>query len=271
MIRAPLLSRAAAAAAALAGTSASAACEKPAAAVPDKKPDAAKKKEPAAPSPPKSINELVLALSAKGRHVFLSGTIDDDLAYRTIATLLYLDQQEPGVPIRMHINSSGGKVQAGLAIHDVMQTLGSPVHTRCLGHCESMAAILLAAGQAGHRSAMPNARIMIHQPVRTGGYSRTNAKQLQLSAASIDRSRLRLAQLLADHSGRPLSEIESLIEYDHECDAQEALELGLIDRIVRGPSDLMPGASNAGVAEERQSAAAPAPPGPPASPKKSTA
>ena len=195
--------------------------------------EAKKKVEPV----PKSLGELILGLSTRGRHVFVSGTIDDESAKAVISQLLYLEQESPGTPIRLHINSGGGKVQAGLAIHDVMQVLTSPVHTVCLGHCESMAAILLATGAAGERAAMPNARIMIHQPVRGAGGGQ-NARQLAIHAASIESSRRRLAQLLADRTNRPLDEILRLIEYDHVCDAQQALELGLIDRVLDKPGCL---------------------------------
>ena len=107
-----------------------------------------------------------------------------------------------------------------------------------------MAAVLLATGAAGHRAAMPNARVMIHQPVRSGG-SRSNARQMAIDAASIEKSRLRIAELLALRTGRGLSDIEALIEYDHVCDAAGALELGLVDRIVDtgGLVDVPPPAS----------------------------
>jgi len=186
--------------------------------------------------------EMMLKLTLKGRHVFLSGKIDDESAKAAIATLMYLEQEEPGAPIRLHINSSGGKVSAGLAIHDAMQLVSSPVHTVCLGHCESMAAILLAAGAAGQRAAMANARIMIHQPVLRWSGSSHSSRQLAIHAASIERSRMRVATLISQHTGRPLSEIESLIEYDYVCDATEALALGLIDRVLE-PGDLVPTAT----------------------------
>ena len=135
-----------AAAAALASTATMAACEK--------------KKEPKEPAPPKSLSELTTTLSCRHRQVFVSGTIDDELAKQVVAQLLFLDQEAPGEPIHMHINSSGGKVYAGLAIHGVMRAVRSPVHTTCLGHCESMAAVLLAAGEPGERCALKHARVM---------------------------------------------------------------------------------------------------------------
>jgi len=186
---------------------------------------------------PKSLNEMVIGLCTRGRHVFLTGTIDDTSAQHVIAQLMHLEQEAPGVPIRLHISSGGGKVQAGLAVHDVMHAISSPVHTICLGHCESMAAVLLSSGAPGHRLAMPNVRVMIHQPRQTSGGGSSNARQLAINASSIERSRNKLALLLSERTGKPLDEILELIEYDHVCDAEEALHLGLIDRIVRQPGD----------------------------------
>lgn len=203
----------------------------------------------AEPTPPKSINELVTGLCVRGRHIFLTGKIDDDSAKAVIAQLMYLEQEAPNTPIRLHINSGGGKVQPGLAIRDVMSTLTSPVHTICLGHCESMAAVLLAAGEPGHRSAMPNARIMIHQPKQTGGSS-SNARQMAIHAASIERSRHKLAILLSERTGKPLEEILELIEYDTICDAEEALALGLIDKVIATPAELMPASAQQGAEPE---------------------
>ena len=125
-----------------------------------------------------------------------------------IQQLIHLEEADPGVPIAMHIMSGGGKVYAGLAILDVMRALTSPVHTTCLGHCESMAAVLLACGEPGHRYALPNARVMIHQPVRGASPSKSSAKEALIQAQAIDASRLRLCQLLAESTGRPLHELE---------------------------------------------------------------
>lgn len=197
--------------------------------------------KPKKPADPKSVGELVATLAVRGRHVFLSGPIDDESAKGVIAQLIYLEQEAPGQTISLHINSGGGKVQAGLAIHDVMKSLTSPVHTTCLGHCESMAAVLLAAGAPGGRAAMPNARVMIHQPVRTGGGGvGNNARQLSIHAASIEASRRRLAELLARYTGRPLDEISAVIEYDHVCDAHGALAFGLVDRVLGAVGEFPP-------------------------------
>ena len=185
------------------------------------------KKEPVTP---KTHAELALALSVRGRHVFLTGRVDEDSAKKVITMLMYLEQEAPGVPIRLHINSSGGKVQSGFAIHDVMQTISSPVHTVCLGRCASIAAVLLASGAEGHRTAAPHARIMIHQPTRSGS-ARANAREMQTRADNIEQNRVRLADVLAARMGRPRAEVEKLLEHDTYCDTEAAIEYGLIDRV----------------------------------------
>ncbi len=215
-----------------------------------------KSKRPEAAPTPKSLNEMVLGLCTRGRHVFLTGHIDDESAKAVIAQLMFLEQEAPGVPIRLHISSGGGKVQPGLAIHDVMHSITSPVHTICLGHCESMAAVLLAAGEPGQRAAMPNVRVMIHQPRQPAGGASNNARQLAIHAASVERSRRKLAVLLAERTGKPLDEILELIEYDHVCDAQEALALGLIDRVITGPGK---GLMAAGPSDKAEPQTEPAP------------
>ena len=139
--------------------------------------------------------------------VFVSGVIDDDSAKVVCAQLLYLDRESPGEAIHLNINSSGGKVYAGLAIYGVMRSLHSPVHTTCLGHCESMAAVLLAAGEPGERCALPHARVMIHQPVRGASAKKSNAKELATHAAETERSRKKLAELIAADTKRPVEEV----------------------------------------------------------------
>lgn len=221
--------------------------------------ESSKKKKDKDPPPPKTNAELLLSLAARSRQVFLSGSIDDESAKQCIATLLHLDESAPGTPIKLHINSGGGKVQAGLAIHDVMQVLRSPVHTTCLGHCESMAAVLLASGAVGERAALANARIMIHQPVRSSGASKSNARQLSIQHESIEWSRLRLAELLAQRTGRPLAEIEQLFEYDHVCTATQALSLGLIDKVLVEKGALSSQAASAAEAQSHRQAEPEAP------------
>lgn len=158
---------------------------------------------------PRSITDILMQLTTRQRQVFVSGTIDDESAKAVIAQLLFLEHAEPGVPITVLINSGGGKVHAGLAIHDVMRSISSPVHTTCLGHCESMAAILLAAGEPGFRTALPNSRMMVHQPTRGAGGSSKTSKQLVTAAEETEKSRIKLAAILARDTGRSLDEIEA--------------------------------------------------------------
>ena len=251
---------AACASAAIACVATSAAHAEPSAAPPATKTSASAKKANAA-SHPKTLAEMSLNLTVKSRAVFLNGNINDSSAAAVITQLLFLEQESPYTPIRLHINSGGGKVQAGFAIHDTMQALTSPVHTICMGHCSSMAAVLLATGAEGHREAMPNARILIHQPTRVSG--RGNAREFSIQAESIEKTRLRLTELLARRSGRPVSEIEELIQYDHVCDSSEALALGLIDRVVE-PGSLLPSAGQSPATAEAEAAAPSSTPAPPA-------
>lgn len=213
----------------------------------EEKPKEEKRPKPSQNSSPKSVAEMTMSLASKQRVVFLTGHIDDKSAQAVIAQLLYLEQEAPGTPIHLQITSGGGKVYAGLAIHDVMQSLESPVATTCLGHCESMAAVLLAAGAPGHRYALANSRVMVHQPTRSGGESSKNAKQLQITAAETEKSRMRLAQILADGTGRALADIELMLESDHYYSAPEAIEVGLVDHVgqARHFSNLSASAPNA--------------------------
>ncbi len=188
MLRRAAAVGAASAAAAAVGAACSA-CEAPhLAAAKSAEPQKAAEKKSEKKSDPRSAQELLLSLSLRYREVFINGSIDDESARHVIAQLLFLEREAPGTPIRVNINSSGGKVAAGLAIHDVMRSLSSPVRTTCLGHCSSMAAVLLAAGEKGERYAQPNARIMIHQPRRGGSSGHQTAKELRISAEQIEAS-----------------------------------------------------------------------------------
>ena len=209
---------------------------------------------------PKSISEITTSLASKHRVVFLTGHVDDKSSQAIIAQLLHLEHEAPGQPIHLQISSGGGKVYAGLAIHDVMQSLESPVATTCLGHCDSIAAILLAAGAPGRRCALPNSRVMVHQPTRSRGGSSKNAKELSISAAETEKSRLRLALILAERTGRPLAEIETLLDGDHYYSATEAVEMGLVDHVGgKGHfSRLVNGATASGVETADSGAKSPA-------------
>ncbi len=163
------------------------------------------------------------------RIVFLGTPVNDDVANMIIAQLLFLEADNPGRDIHLYINSPGGSVSAGLAIYDTMQFLKSPVNTICMGLAASMGAFLLTAGAKGKRSALPNSRIMIHQP--SGGASGT-AADIEIQAKEILYLRSRMNELMAKHTGRPLEQIERDVDRDRFMSASEAVQYGLIDQVV---------------------------------------
>lgn len=180
---------------------------------------------------PTSLSQLYYGdLLDQRREVLLMGEITDTIAKEVIAQLLYLERQAPGEPIIMIINSGGGKVTAGLAIHDVMRELSSPVHTVCLGQCSSMAAVLLAAGAPGSRRAAPSCRIMIHEPSLSLPVSR-RSRDLGVQHERLERSRQLLQNLLSEYTGQEATQLQTLLEVDHYMTADEAVALGLVDRI----------------------------------------
>jgi len=164
------------------------------------------------------------------RIVFLGSPVDDDIANILIAQLLFLEADAPGKEIQLYINSPGGVVQAGLAIYDTMQHLTSPVCTTCVGMAASMGCFLLAAGKKGRRAALPNARIMMHQPSQSGGGG--TASDVEIQAKEIVYGRARLFELLGRHTGQPLERIEREFERDHWFSAADAKRYGLIDMVV---------------------------------------
>jgi ATP-dependent Clp protease protease subunit len=163
------------------------------------------------------------------RIIFLGTPINDDVANMIIAQLLFLEADNPGRDIHLYINSPGGSVSAGLAIYDTMQFLKSPVNTICMGLAASMGAFLLTAGAKGKRSALPNSRIMIHQP--SGGASGT-AADIEIQAKEILYLRERMNELMAKHTGRPLEQIERDVDRDRFMSAPEAVAYGMIDQVV---------------------------------------
>jgi ATP-dependent Clp protease protease subunit len=168
-------------------------------------------------------------LSLKERIVFLGTPIDDTIASLTIAQLLFLESEDPDKDIHLYINSPGGSVSAGLAIYDTMQYIRPDVSTICIGMAASMAAVLLAGGMKGKRTALPNARIMIHQP--WGGVQGT-ASDISIQAEEILKTKKRINEILAQHTGRPLEQIEKDTDRDYYLAASEAKEYGLIDNIL---------------------------------------
>ena len=172
------------------------------------------------------------------RIVFLGCGIDDNVANIILAQLLFLDAEDPERDIFMYINSPGGSVYAGMAIYDTMQHLRAPVSTFCVGIAASMGAVLLAAGAEGKRNALPNARIMIHQP--SGGYQGT-AADIEVAAQEILHVRKRLNGILSKHTGRPEEQVQADVDRDRFMDPVEAVEYGLIDRVLEGPVSQTPG------------------------------
>jgi ATP-dependent Clp protease protease subunit len=165
----------------------------------------------------------------KDRIVFLGTPVDDDVANVIIAQLLFLESEDPDKDISLYINSPGGSVTSGLAIYDTMQYVKPQVSTICLGQAASMGAFLLAGGAAGKRYAVPNCRIMIHQPA--GGFQ-GQATDIDIQAREILRIKARLNELFAKHTGQPLERVEKDTDRDYFMGAGEAKEYGIIDEVI---------------------------------------
>jgi len=165
----------------------------------------------------------------KDRIILLGTAIDDHVANAICAQLLFLESEDPKKEISLYINSPGGSVTAGLAIYDTMQFISCPVATLCLGQASSMGAVLLCAGEKGMRSALPNARILIHQPM--GGFQ-GQATDIDIHAREIIRMREQLNTILAKHTGMDLEKISQDTERDYFMSAAEAVSYGLIDKVV---------------------------------------
>ena len=163
------------------------------------------------------------------RIVFISGEVHDEMANAVVAQLLFLQSQDPKKQINVYINSPGGSVTAGLAIYDTMQFISCPVATYCIGQAASMGAVLLTAGRKGLRHALPNARIMIHQP---SGGAEGKATDIEITAKEILRLKEVLNGILARHSGRKMAEVVADTERDYFMSAGEAKAWGLIDKVV---------------------------------------
>ena len=164
------------------------------------------------------------------RIIFLGTEINDDVANIIIAQLLFLEADAPGKDVQLYINSPGGDVSAGLAIYDTMQHLSSPVNTICMGMAASMGCFLLATGRKGKRSALPHARIMMHQP--WGGTAKGTASDIEIAAKEILYMRAKMFELLARHAGQPLERIERDFDRDRWMAAPDAQRYGLIDAVV---------------------------------------
>ena len=165
----------------------------------------------------------------KDRIIFIGAPIDDMFANIVIAQLLFLEADDPEKDIHLYVNSPGGSVTAGLGIYDTMQYVKSPINTICLGQAASMGALILTAGTTGKRFALPNARVMIHQPL--GGFS-GQATEIDIHAREILKIRDRLNEIMAYHTGQPLEKIANDTERDYFMSGEEAKAYGLIDEVI---------------------------------------
>jgi len=168
------------------------------------------------------------------RIIFLGEEVSDNSAGLVIAQMLFLEAQDPEKDIQFYINSPGGSVSAGFAVYDTMQYIKCDVSTICLGLAASFGAFLLAGGTKGKRMALPNAEIMIHQPAIHGNGIQGQATDIKIMSDHIQHSKRRLNRILAENTGRTEGQIESATERDHYLSAAEALEFGLIDKIITG-------------------------------------
>jgi ATP-dependent Clp protease protease subunit len=165
----------------------------------------------------------------KDRIVFLGSEIDDAVANVVIAQLLFLESEDPDKDVMMYVNSPGGEVSAGLAIYDTMQALRCPVATFCVGQAASMASLLLATGARGKRSALPNARVMIHQPLAG---MRGQATDIEIHAREILKARYTINEIYARHTGQSADTIKRDTERDNFMSAEEARAYGLVDQVL---------------------------------------
>jgi ATP-dependent Clp protease, protease subunit len=165
----------------------------------------------------------------KDRIVFLGSQVNDEVANAIVAQLLFLQSEDPKADVHMYINSPGGSISAGLAIYDTMQFINCDVATYCVGQCASMGAVLLAAGTTGKRKALPNSRIMIHQPL--AGMEGT-AEEILIHAKEFLKVKEKLNRILIKHTGHPLEKIEKDTDRDRFMSAEEAMAYGLIDHII---------------------------------------
>jgi ATP-dependent Clp protease protease subunit len=165
----------------------------------------------------------------KDNIIFLGTPIDDSVANAIVAQMLFLESEDPDKDIQIYINSPGGSVTAGLAIYDTMQFVKNDIVTYCIGQCASMGAHLLAAGTKGKRFALPNARIMIHQP---SGGAQGQATEIEITYKEIQRLKENLAATFAKHTGQPLKKVMKDMDRDYFMGAEEALEYGIVDKVL---------------------------------------
>ncbi|MBT4512139.1 MAG: ATP-dependent Clp protease proteolytic subunit [Chloroflexi bacterium] len=175
----------------------------------------------------------IFSLLLKERIIFLGSPIDDHVANIIVAQLLYLEREDPDKDVSLYIHSPGGYVSSGLAIYDTMQLVRCDISTICVGMTASLAAILLGAGAKGKRYSLPHAKIMLHQP--TGGVG-GQASDIKIQAEEIIKTKVMLAEILAQHSGRSVENVQKETERDRYLSAEEAKEWGLIDEVLNRES-----------------------------------
>ena len=170
------------------------------------------------------------------RIIFLGTPVDDQVANAIIAQLLHLDSEDPEQDINLYINSPGGSVTAGLAVYDTMRFINADVATTALGMAASVSAVLLAAGTKGKRNVLPNTRVLLHQPWVQGGPG-GQASDIEIQARELIRTKRRLNEILAESTGQPYERIERDTDRDYIMGAEEAVEYGVIDRVVNRPRE----------------------------------
>ncbi|BBO52466.1 ATP-dependent Clp protease proteolytic subunit [Stenotrophomonas maltophilia] len=163
------------------------------------------------------------------RIIFLNGEVDDTVSALVCAQLLFLESENPEKPIHLYINSPGGVISSGLAMYDTMQYIAAPVHTLCMGTARSMGSFLLMAGEPGHRAALANASLHVHQPL---GGVQGQASDIFIHAEEMQRTKQRITRLYAQHCGRSVGEVEQTLDRDRFMSAEQACEWGLIDQVL---------------------------------------
>ncbi|KUO59516.1 MAG: ATP-dependent Clp protease proteolytic subunit [Gracilibacter sp. BRH_c7a] len=168
----------------------------------------------------------------KDRIIFLGGAINEDVANVVVAQLLFLEAEDPEKDVYLYINSPGGSITAGMAIYDTMQYIRSDVQTICIGMAASMGAFLLSAGAKGKRTALPNAEILIHQPLIAGSGLAGQATEIEIHAKQLLKIKSKLNKILADRTGQPLEKVERDTDRDFYMSAEEAKDYGIVDQVL---------------------------------------
>ena len=168
----------------------------------------------------------------KDRIIFLGGPINEDVANVVVAQLLFLEAEDPEKDVYLYINSPGGSITAGMAIYDTMQYIRSDVQTICIGMAASMGAFLLAAGAKGKRTALPNAEILIHQPLIGGSGLSGQATEIEIHAKQLLKIKSKLNRILSERTGQPIDRVERDTERDYYMSADEAKEYGILDQVL---------------------------------------